>query len=61
MNLSKFFIIIIAFVFSFNFSAIADHHDSDVVVRDAIIVESDFDLEQTYETKDYSDIPNQML
>ena len=56
MYLSKFFIIIIAFVFSFNISAIAEHHESDVVVKDAIIVESEFDLDQTYETKDYSDI-----
>ena len=56
MYLSKFFIIIIAFIFSFNISAIAEHHESDVVVKDAIIVESEFDLDQTYETKDYSDI-----
>ena len=55
MNLRKFFLIII-FIFSFNFAAIADHHEGNIVLEDAIIVESDFDLEKTYEEKDFSDI-----
>ena len=55
MHLYKLFLII-AFLFSFNIFAIADHHESDVVIEDAIIVESDFDLYETYEEKDYSDI-----
>ncbi len=55
MHLYKFFLII-AFLFSFNISAIADHHENDVIVKDAIIVESDFDLGETYKEKDYSDI-----
>ena len=54
-HLYKLFLII-AFLFSFNILAIADHHESDVVVEDAIIVESDFDLSEAYEEKDYSDI-----
>ena len=55
MHLYKFFLII-AFLFSYNISAIADHHENNVVVEDAIIVESDFDLGETYQEKDYSDI-----
>ena len=55
MHIYKLFLII-AFLFSFNIFAIADHHESDVVVEDAIIVESDFDLSETYEETDYSDI-----
>ncbi len=55
MHLYKLFLII-AFLFSFNIFAIADHHESNVVIEDAIIVESEFDLYETYEEKDYSDI-----
>ena len=54
MHLYK-FLLIITFLFSFNITAIADHH-SDLIVEDAIIVESDFDLGETYQEKDYSDI-----
>ena len=55
MHLYKLFLII-ALLFSFNIFAIADHHESNVVIEDAIIVESDFDLTETYEETDYSDI-----
>tara|TARA_B100000745_G_scaffold228084_1_gene152727 strand:+ start:78 stop:872 length:795 start_codon:yes stop_codon:yes gene_type:complete len=55
MNLHRLFLIII-FLFSFNFVAIADHHENDIIVEDAIIVESDFDLNEAYESKDYSDV-----
>jgi len=55
MNLHRFFLIII-FIFSFNLAAIADHHENEVIVEDAIIVESDFDLNETYESKDFSDV-----
>ncbi len=55
MHLHKFFLII-ALLFSFNISAIADHHEDDVIVEDAIIVESDFDLGEAYKEKDFSDI-----
>ena len=55
MNLHRFFLIII-FLFSFNFAANADHHENNVIVEDAIIVESDFDLSETYESKDFSDV-----
>ena len=55
MHIYKLFLII-AFLFSFNIFAIADHHESDVVIEDAIIVESDFDLNEAYESKDYSDV-----
>ena len=49
-------ILIIAFLFSFNLNSFAEHHEGNVVVEDAIIVESEFDLGETYEEKDYSDI-----
>ena len=55
MHLHKLYLII-AFLFSFNITAIADHHENDVIVEDAIIVESDFDLGEAYKEKDYSDI-----
>ena len=55
MNLHRFFLIII-FIFSFNFAANAEHHENNVIVEDAIIVESDFDLSETYESKDFSDV-----
>ena len=55
MNLHRFFVIII-FFFSFNFAANAEHHENNVIVEDAIIVESDFDLNEAYESKDYSDV-----
>ena len=55
MNLHRFFLVII-FIFSFNLAAIADHHENEVIVEDAIIVESDFDLNETYESKDFSDV-----
>ena len=49
-------ILIIAFIFSFNLNSFAEHHEGNVVVEDAIIVESEFDLGETYEEKDYSDV-----
>ena len=49
-------ILIIAFLFSFNLNSFAEHHEGNVVVEDAIIVESEFDLGETYEEKDYSDV-----
>ena len=55
MHLNKIFLVI-TFLLSFNIFAIADHHENEVVVEDAIVVESDFDLNEAYETKDYSDI-----
>ena len=55
MNLHRFFVIII-FFFSFNFATNAEHHENNVIVEDAIIVESDFDLNEAYESKDYSDV-----
>ena len=55
MNLHRFFVIII-FFFSFNFATNAEHHENNVIVEDAIIVESDFDLSETYESKDFSDV-----
>ena len=55
IHLYRFFLII-TLLFSFNFFAIADHHEGNIVLEDAIIVESDFDLEKTYEEKDFSDI-----
>ena len=42
-------ILIIAFLFSFNLNSFAEHHEGNVVVEDAIIVESEFDLGETYE------------
>ena len=56
MHINKFILIITAFLFSFNTVSNAGENDKNVVVEDAIIVESDFDLEETYKTKDYSDI-----
>ena len=55
MNLHRFFVIII-FFFSFNFAANAEHHENNVIVEDAIIVESDFDLNEAYESKDFTDV-----
>ena len=49
-------ILIIAFLFTFNLNSFAEHHEGNVVVEDAIIVESEFDLGETYEEKDYSDV-----
>ena len=49
-------ILIIAFLFSFNLKSFAEHHEGNVVVEDAIIVESEFDLGETYQEKDYSDV-----
>ncbi len=43
-------------MFSFNLNSNAEHHEGNVVVEDAIIVESDFDLGEAYKEKDYSDI-----
>ena len=52
----KNFLYILAFLFSLSLNVNADHHESNnVVVEDAIIVESEFDLNKTYEEKDYSD------
>ena len=55
MHLYRFFLIV-AFLFSFNFFAIADHHEGNIVIEEAIIVESEFDLFETYKEKDFSDI-----
>ena len=55
MHLYRFFLIV-AFLFSFNFFAIADHHEDSIVIEDAIIVESEFDLDEAYKEKDFSDI-----
>ena len=55
MHLYRFFLIIV-FLFSYSHISIAEHHEGNVVVEDAIIVESEFDLGETYEEKDYSDI-----
>ena len=55
MHLYRFFLIV-AFLFSFNFFAIADHHEGNIVIEEAIIVESEFDLDETYKEKDFSDI-----
>ncbi len=57
MQLLKIFLIII-YLFSFNnLDLLADHHENNVIVEDAIIVESDFDLEKTYGKKsDLADI-----
>ena len=53
----KNFLYILAFLFSLSLNVNADHHESNnVVVEDAIIVESEFDLNKTYEEKDYSTI-----
>ena len=56
MHINKFILIITAFLFSFNTVSNAGENDKNVVVEDAIIVESEFDLGETYEEKDYSDI-----
>ena len=45
-------ILIIAFLFSYNLNSFAEHHEGNVVVEDAIIVESEFDLGETYQEKD---------
>ena len=51
MQLLRIFLIIIC-LFSFNdLNLLADHHENNVIVEDAIIVESDFDLEKTYGKK----------
>ena len=57
MQLLRIFLIIIC-LFSFNdLNLLADHHENNVIVEDAIIVESDFDLEKTYGKKsDLADI-----
>ena len=57
MQLLKIFLIII-YLFSFNnLDLLADHHENNVIVEDAIIVESNFDLEKTYGKKsDLADI-----
>ena len=57
MQLLRIFLIIIC-LFSFNnLDLLADHHENNVIVEDAIIVESDFDLEKTYGKKsDLADI-----
>ena len=55
MHLYRFFLIV-AFLFSFNIIAIADHHEDSIVIEDAIIVESEFDLDEAYKEKDFSDI-----
>ena len=46
------FLLIITFLFSFNLASIAEHHEGNIVVEDAIIVESEFDLGETYKDKD---------
>ena len=51
----KYFISLV-FIVLLTFSVKAEHHESDVVVKDAIIVESEFDLGEGYEEKDYSTI-----
>ena len=53
MHLYKFFLII-AFILIFNNIGYADHHENNIVVEDPIVVESDFDLGETYEVQDYS-------
>ena len=55
MHLYRFFLIV-AFLFSFNFFAIADHHEGAIVIEEAIIVESEFNLDEAYKEKDFSDI-----
>ena len=56
MYFLKYFITLLLF-FSLNNSYISAEHHEDVIVEDAIIVESDFDLNQTYgKEKNYSDI-----
>ena len=55
MHIFSFFIII-SLLFSINTTAIAENKEDNVVIEDAIIVESDFDLNEAYKSKDYSDI-----
>ena len=55
MHIFSFFIII-SLLFSINTTAIAGNKEDNVVIEDAIIVESDFDLNEAYKAKDYSDI-----
>ena len=55
MHIFSFFIII-SLLFSINTTAIAENKEDNVVIEDAIIVESDFDLNEAYEGKDYSDV-----
>ena len=43
-------------MFSINTTAIAENKEDNVVIEDAIIVESDFDLNEAYKAKDYSDV-----
>ena len=48
--------LIFVLTYAFSSIAIADHHNN-VVVEDPIVVESDFDLNETYGgTQDYSEI-----
>ena len=55
MHFFRFFLLLI-FLIAHQNIGFAEHHEGNVVVDDPIVVESDFDLDETYQEEDYSDI-----
>ena len=56
MYFFKYFVTLILFL-SLNYNIVVAEHHENVIVEDPIVVESDFDLNQTYgKEKDYSDV-----